>query len=103
MRELLSLPPFLCGFQDIPDSVEILGFSVARWTPIDVSDCAAARCALSFGRESRLTRIAKYIDLSVPTDQMKIPFRLFVQLSSQSLRLLRLISEFESEREDSVL
>jgi hypothetical protein len=47
--------------------------------------------------------IVKYFDLSVQTDEMEISFRWFVQLSSQTLRLLRLISEFKSDGGDSLL
>jgi hypothetical protein len=100
VRELLSLPPFLRGVQEIPDSVQVLRFSITPRTDVAVTDREDPRCVLLFGRESRLHHIGKYLPPSVQPEDAHLSFRLFLQLSSQSVKVLRLIREFESDDED---
>jgi hypothetical protein len=58
LRELLDLPPLWKDLQEIPDSVEVLGFPEypnAAGTPMS-QPCESI---LNFGRESRLAKIAR--------------------------------------------
>jgi hypothetical protein len=52
LEVLLDLPPDWRGFQDIPDSVEILGFSQGYEKPREYT--------LNFGNESKLRRIVAF-------------------------------------------
>lgn len=92
LRELLSLPPFLCGSLAIPDSVEVLKFRITPCTRQDRS----GRCTLTFGRESRLHEIATYGAPSEDWRQVMIQVRTFVRLSTGNLKIIRMIQEFKS-------
>jgi hypothetical protein len=92
LRELLSLPPFLCGLNAIPDSVEVLKFRIRPRT----SEGQAGKCVLTFGRDSRLHHIAPCGESPGGSKQVMIRACSFFQLSTRSLKLLRMIQEFDS-------
>jgi hypothetical protein len=81
IRELRDLPTWWTGVMEIPDSVEILGF-------VQYSRESHGR-TLSFGRESRLTRITAvgYV-INV--------CRSFVRATSRSLKVFRSNLEFDA-------
>jgi hypothetical protein len=77
LRELLDLPRCLTGLVTIPDSVEDLEFaSTSRGGP---------RCALCFGRDSKLKRIGPWVKRS------------FLHVSSRTLKDFRSRAEFGRE------
>jgi hypothetical protein len=80
LRELLDLPPKLRGFLAIPDSVEILAFS-RRLTFLEF-------LTLTFGSDSKVTEIRERF----PTESA--PGRLFMHVSSRSLKRFRAKLEF---------
>jgi hypothetical protein len=81
LRELLGLPPVWRGLHDIPDSVEIRGFSAVR----KGVSCASV---LLFGHHSRLNHIVAESDSAYGFA------RSFVHVTSRSLKVIRAMHEF---------
>jgi hypothetical protein len=87
LRELLAIPHVGSGFVSIPDSVEILG---SFQTPRSSADPGQV---LSFGVESKLRAIR------IPKEEDEDPLfchRLFLHVSTQSLKIFRMNLEFET-------
>jgi hypothetical protein len=81
VRQLLSLPPVWPGWHEIPDSVEELAIWIDRDTP--------SSYRLTFGPESKLKRLRPM--------RWRVLGRSFLQVSSRSLKSLRLNLEFDED------
>jgi hypothetical protein len=87
LRELLDFPPLLSGFAAIPDSVESLALSgISQYERAHRSP----ERALTFGIDSRLSEVRERSSLWYK------PSPSFLHISTRSLKLLRMKSEFKT-------
>jgi hypothetical protein len=83
LRELLDLPPCWGDFREIPDSVEVLGFTGYLGDSYGYT--------LDFGRESRLVRVTAAKDPRLFAKGNHGPF---LRVTSRSLKIFRSDLEF---------